>query len=172
MRTLRALLKNIGSEIHLRRQIHSLGSRTSRQQRFLMEALETRVLLSGDADVLAALIDPPDSTSGVIVLNLDSDSVADQDEEVHIDPMTGAVEDGGDEEDFIERDTYEDIYGPFDYDTFLDLEKGGPLGGRGGTVDEDAYPTDVLTNNNAGTTGTANFTQSETSVIAFGSRKS
>ena len=35
-------------------------------------------------------------------------------------------------------------------------------------VDPSSAPTDALANNNAGSTGTANFTQSETTVLAFG----
>ena len=48
-------------------------------------------------------------------------------------------------------------------------EKNGEIPFQGGFVDSpDA--TDVLVNNNTGSTGTSFFTQSETSILAFGNR--
>ncbi len=59
-------------------------------------------------------------------------------------------------------------YSQSDYENFLLREKLGEIPFQGGIVDQQAA-TDVLVNNNAGSTGSANFTQSETSIIAFGS---
>ncbi|MBL8821176.1 MAG: exo-alpha-sialidase [Planctomycetia bacterium] len=59
----------------------------------------------------------------------------------------------------------QNLYGPFDYDTYLSQLKNNG-GDNGGTVDGDPY--DSLGNNNTGSTGTANFTQSETSLVAWG----
>jgi hypothetical protein len=64
------------------------------------------------------------------------------------------------------RTRSEEFYGPFDYDTFLTREKNGEFPDQGGLVDSE--PAEVLTNTNAGSTGTSNFTQSETTVVAFG----
>jgi len=65
------------------------------------------------------------------------------------------------------RQRSEEIFGPFDYDLFLEREKSGQFPYQGGQLPSDA-PFDALTNNNSGSTGTALFTQSETSVVAFG----
>jgi hypothetical protein len=62
----------------------------------------------------------------------------------------------------------EQIFGPFDYDLFLEREKNGEFPFQGGDV-PGISPYDSLTNNNAGSTGTAFFTQSETTLVAFGS---
>ncbi len=59
-------------------------------------------------------------------------------------------------------------YSQSDYENFLLREKRGEIPFQGGLVDQQAAP-DALVNNNTGSTGTANFTQSETSIIAFGS---
>ncbi len=61
----------------------------------------------------------------------------------------------------------EEVYGPFDYDLFLAREKNGEFPPQNGPVPPDA-PLDSLTNNNTGSTATSQFTQSETSVVAFG----
>ena len=61
----------------------------------------------------------------------------------------------------------EEIFGPFDYDLFLEREKNGEFPFQGGDV-PGISPDDILTNNNAGSTGTAFFTQSETTLVAFG----
>ena len=61
----------------------------------------------------------------------------------------------------------EQIFGPFDYDSFLEREKNGEFPFQGGEVPV-ISPYDSLTNNNSGSTGTAFFTQSETSLVAFG----
>lgn len=60
----------------------------------------------------------------------------------------------------------ESLYGPFDYDNFLSREKNGEIPDQGGSADTD--PFNVLGNNNAGATGTGLFTQSETSIVAWG----
>jgi len=59
-------------------------------------------------------------------------------------------------------------YSQSDYENFLLREKLGEIPFQGGIVDQQAAA-DVLVNNNTGSTGSANFTQSETSIIAFGS---
>src|SRR5262245_31998968 len=61
----------------------------------------------------------------------------------------------------------EDMFGPFDYDAFLEREKAGLIPDQSGVV-EVISPLNSLTNNNAGSTGTGLFTQSETSIVAFG----
>src|SRR5262249_46273528 len=68
--------------------------------------------------------------------------------------------------DLLDRDAIEETYGPFDYNNFLSQEKNGAFPGQGGAVDP--VPFDSLTNNNSGSAGTANFTQSETTLVAFG----
>jgi hypothetical protein len=86
------------------------------------------------------------------------------------DPATGqpagADEEGG---DLINQDYYEEQYGPFDYNQFLTQERNGQVPPEGGLVTSADATADVLTNNNNGSTGSADFTQSETSVVAFGS---
>ncbi len=59
-------------------------------------------------------------------------------------------------------------YSQSDYKNFLLREKRGEIPFQGGLVDQQAAA-DALVNNNTGSTGTSNFTQSETSIIAFGS---
>src|SRR5262245_10874786 len=66
-----------------------------------------------------------------------------------------------------QRARSEAVYGPFDYNTFLSREKNGEFPDQSGTPDPD--PFNVLTNNNDGATGTSQFTQSETAIIAWGS---
>src|SRR5215510_3934002 len=61
----------------------------------------------------------------------------------------------------------EQVFGPFDYDEFLEREKRGEFTPQGGVVPA-ISPYNSLTNNNAGATGTAFFTQSETAIAAFG----
>src|SRR5262247_760584 len=61
----------------------------------------------------------------------------------------------------------EHLFGPFDYDAFLEREKAGLIPDQSGVV-EVISPLNSLTNNNAGSTGTGLFTQSETSIVAFG----
>src|SRR5215813_15108250 len=61
----------------------------------------------------------------------------------------------------------EQIFGPFDYDEFLAREKRGEFPPQGGPVEE-ISPYNSLTNNNAGASGTGFFTQSETTIAAFG----
>jgi hypothetical protein len=131
-----------------------------------MEFLESRVLLSADVLDITALIDPPESTNGAEVQPLTSDEpTGEKPSDVQPQDEGEKEDDGG---DFIDGSGYDEAYGNFDYDSFLSLENNGPLGGQGGAVDEAPAPADVLTNNNAGATSTAGFTQSETSVIAFG----
>ncbi len=59
-------------------------------------------------------------------------------------------------------------YSQSDYENFLQREKLGEIPFQGGIVDQQAAA-DALVNNNTGSTGTGNFTQSETSILAFGS---
>ena len=67
-------------------------------------------------------------------------------------------------------------YTPNDYQNFLQREKNGEVPQQRGPVYSKASGdalsisnlADVLVNNNAGATGTAGFTQSETSILAFG----
>src|SRR5215813_934262 len=61
----------------------------------------------------------------------------------------------------------EQIFGPFDYDEFLAREKRREFPPQGGPVEE-ISPYNSLTNNNAGASGTGFFTQSETTIAAFG----
>src|SRR5215470_17517731 len=61
----------------------------------------------------------------------------------------------------------EDLFGPFDYDAFLEKEKNGLILSQDGEV-EVISPYNSLTNNNAGNTGVDLFTQSETALTAFG----
>ncbi len=84
------------------------------------------------------------------------------------DPDAGGEVDDEEDGDLIDMDYYEETFGPFDYKTFLQREANGPLGGQGGPVTTPPAPADVRTNNNNGATGTAFFTQSETTVLAFG----
>src|SRR5262245_1277950 len=61
----------------------------------------------------------------------------------------------------------ENIFGAFDYDDFLARIANGEFPFDGGDVDG-ISPFNSLTNNNAGSIGTAFFTQSETTLVAFG----
>jgi hypothetical protein len=61
----------------------------------------------------------------------------------------------------------EQMFGPFDYNLFLDREKNGEFPFAGGDVPV-ISPYNSLTNNNTGSTATGLFTQSETSIVAFG----
>ena len=60
----------------------------------------------------------------------------------------------------------ESLHGPFDYDTYLSQIKNGEVDDGSGEVGHD--PFDSLSNNNSGSIGTARFTQSETTVLAWG----
>ena len=66
------------------------------------------------------------------------------------------------------KDELRENYSQGDYENFLYREKLGEIPFQGGIVDQIAG-TDALVNNNTGSTGTSNFTQSETSILAFGS---
>src|SRR5262249_4155974 len=87
-----------------------------------------------------------------------------------------SADDGGDDDgdrpgaDLIDFDYLEQTYGPFDYQKMLELEQAGKFPYQGGPVTPPPERLDALVNNNNGSTGTANFTQSETSVLAFGGR--
>jgi hypothetical protein len=72
--------------------------------------------------------------------------------------------------DLINFDYLDETYGPFDYQKMLELEQAGKFPYQGGPVTPPPERLDALVNNNSGSTGTANFTQSETSVLAFGGR--
>ena len=65
------------------------------------------------------------------------------------------------------KDELLENYTQGDYENFLFREKSGEIPFQGGIVDQPAG-SDALVNNNTGSTGTANFTQSETSILAFG----
>ena len=60
-----------------------------------------------------------------------------------------------------------EYWGPFDYENFLEREKNGEVPFQGGPVYGDS-PYNFLVNNDGGATGTGFFTQSETSLIAWG----
>ncbi|MCU0414199.1 MAG: T9SS type A sorting domain-containing protein [Ignavibacteriaceae bacterium] len=64
-------------------------------------------------------------------------------------------------------DGLREAYTPEDYQLFLIREQNGEIPFAGGLVDAKAAA-DALVNNNTGSTGTSNFTQSEMSIIAFG----
>jgi hypothetical protein len=59
------------------------------------------------------------------------------------------------------------ILDPFDSGAFLTGERKGAIPDQSGPVTSDS-PGNVLINNNAGATATSQFTQSETSILAFG----
>src|SRR5215831_3121967 len=61
----------------------------------------------------------------------------------------------------------EELFGPFDYDAFLEREINGAIPSQDGDVDV-VSPDNSLVNNNAGASGTGFFTQSETTLVAFG----
>src|SRR2546427_1368818 len=61
----------------------------------------------------------------------------------------------------------EQLFGPFDYDAFLERVNNGEFPSQNGDVPV-ISPYNSLTNNNSGSTGTAFFTQSETTLTAFG----
>ncbi|HEX5081206.1 MAG TPA: PxKF domain-containing protein [Blastocatellia bacterium] len=61
----------------------------------------------------------------------------------------------------------EALFGPFDYEAYLVRVNNGEFPFQGGDVPV-ISPFNSLTNNNAGSTGSALFTQSETALIAFG----
>lgn len=61
----------------------------------------------------------------------------------------------------------EALFGPFDYDAYLERERNGEFPFDGGDVPP-VSPDNSLTNNNGGSTGTNAFTQSETAITAFG----
>jgi hypothetical protein len=65
-----------------------------------------------------------------------------------------------------QRERSERQFGPFNYQNFLQRERLGQVADQSGPV-LSAGP-DVLGNNNAGTDGSAFFTQSETALLAFG----
>jgi hypothetical protein len=62
----------------------------------------------------------------------------------------------------------EAIFGPFNYERFVQREAAGEFPDQGGPVEPPAEALDALTNNNTGSSGTAFFTQSETTLVAFG----
>ena len=167
MQNLVSLFRNFHAAIFNR--THENESRRPtipRSRRFAMEFLEARVLLSADVLDAPAWIAPPEppSEEKIVQPSAGDDGSNPDANDVQTD-NTGEDEGGS---DFIDGQAYDETYGQFDYDIFLSLENNGPLGGQGGAVDEAPAPADVLTNNNAGASSTVGFTQSETSVIAFG----
>src|SRR5688572_22766272 len=152
--------------------------KTSEPQRFRMEFLEDRVLLSSDPTLAAVVEELIESPGAEVLAWSDTESL-------------DAAEEAGEEIAekqplFTYRDAYENTYGPFDYDTFVRAESSDveeisevdePLLELAAlfTLDDSLLALDVpnttadaLTNNNGGATGTSAFTQSETTVIAFG----
>jgi hypothetical protein len=91
----------------------------------------------------------------------------DQESEANADgtPLDGEEEDGG---DLIDEDAHEQTLETFDYGTFVHQEAAGQIPDQSGAVPSDPGQADVLSNNNAGSNGSNYFTQSETSVVAFG----
>lgn len=68
---------------------------------------------------------------------------------------------------FIDRDLYQDsLANESDYEAMVLAEQDGQIPDQSGTVEPD--PFDALANNNAGNFGTSRYTQSETSLVAFG----
>ena len=65
------------------------------------------------------------------------------------------------------KDGLRESYTQSDYELFLLREQNGEIPFAGGLVDMKAAA-DALVNNNTGSTGTSNFTQSEMSIVAFG----
>jgi hypothetical protein len=168
------------SKIYGHRFNDTRGTRSNSKQ-FILEPLETRVLPS--VDLLGAMVDQPDATpeEEVLLVFAEEDSGVDvvtaaETRYIDYDKLLGIGFDdpeilGGRKigQGFINHAGYEEIYGRFNYEQFLVLEEeNGPQGGPGGIVEEDVFALDVLTNNNGGATGTSFFTQSETTVIAFG----
>jgi hypothetical protein len=66
------------------------------------------------------------------------------------------------------KDGLREQFTPDDYQNLILREKLGEIPFQGGIVDQQAQ-VDALVNNNAGAGSTANFTQSETDILAFGS---
>lgn len=64
-------------------------------------------------------------------------------------------------------DQLREQYTPSDYEIFLKKEKNGEIPPQDGVIYSPAAA-DALANNNAGSSTTANFTQSETTILAFG----
>jgi hypothetical protein len=170
MSNLLSLLRNARAhKFNNKQKTHSHGSKTSKHKRFIWEYLEPRVLPAVDPAAIAALMGPPDTGDTAIV-------TATEHHYIDLDEASGTgFQDpetfGGRRiaQGFINYAGYEEVYGEFNYEQFLVIEEEeGPQGGPGGIVEEDAFAFDALANNNAGATGTSQFTQSETTVIAFG----
>ena len=170
MQSLVVLLKHLYAATSRRtRKFDSRELKTAERRRFVLESLEARVLLSADVLEAPALIAPPEPPAEEQIVQASSgneDSNPAAIDQQNNNQTEQEEEDGG---DFIDSQGYDEAYGEFDYDNFLNLENNGAMGGQGGAVDEAPTAADVLTNNNAGATTTAGFTQSETAVIAFGS---
>src|SRR5262249_55275024 len=80
---------------------------------------------------------------------------------------SSAQQEDEDEQHREARMLSEQEFGAFDYDDFLARIANGEFPFDGGDVDG-ISPFNSLTNNNAGATGTGFFTQSETTIAAFG----
>jgi hypothetical protein len=63
---------------------------------------------------------------------------------------------------------YDNVDPNFNYNQFLSNVKNGLIPPTGGPVNGGAGRNDVLVNNNGGSSGTAGFTHSETTILAFG----
>jgi hypothetical protein len=68
----------------------------------------------------------------------------------------------------IDQAFFDSHAGPSHYASFIEHENAGLVPPQQGVIASDPGSQDVLGNNNAGSTGTAYFTQSETTVVAFG----
>jgi hypothetical protein len=76
---------------------------------------------------------------------------------------------GGINGDFIDGDGYTQTFGgEFDYQAFLTAQKSGLVTSPAGPVTTPPGTTDVLADNNLGSSGTSGFTHSETTTVAFG----
>lgn len=73
------------------------------------------------------------------------------------------------DDDLINRDYIEANQPPFNDNALVQDGHGGVGRDRGGPVSSPPGAVDVLTNDNTGSNGTSGFTQSETSLVAYGS---
>src|SRR5262245_8496990 len=79
-------------------------------RRFRMESLETRMLLSADhLEAISALIDQPEPTTTEQIVQPWEDPAVSAGDNTNADKGEEGEEEGG---DFIERDAYDEIYGP------------------------------------------------------------
>ncbi|HVX60574.1 MAG TPA: hypothetical protein VHC19_08230, partial [Pirellulales bacterium] len=74
-------------------------------------------------------------------------------------------EDGG---DLVAQAAYEERLQNFDYVAYTSQQDAGLIPSQAGAVTPDPAPADAVTNNNAGSSGASYYTQSETTLLAFG----